>query len=72
MMVEECNADFKCDPNSTTTAQTSSFSIVPATLSNEFEEQREILNNIQLERNHWELTEALIQYQWANWGSRMD
>jgi hypothetical protein len=26
-----------------------------------------------LERKHWELTEALIQYQWANsWGSRMD
>ncbi|PLW38367.1 hypothetical protein PCASD_10547 [Puccinia coronata f. sp. avenae] len=72
MMVEECSADSECDPDSTTTAQTSSFSIVPATLSNQFEERREILNSIQSERDHRELTEALIQYQWANWGfSRM-
>jgi hypothetical protein len=69
MMVEECSADSECDPDSTTTAQTSSFSIVPATLSNQFEERREILNSIQSERDHRELTEALIQYQWANWGS---
>ncbi|PLW52715.1 hypothetical protein PCANC_15994 [Puccinia coronata f. sp. avenae] len=69
MMVEECSADSECNPDSTTTAQTSSFSIVPATLSNQFEERRKILNSIQSERDHWELTEALIQYQWANWGS---
>jgi hypothetical protein len=68
MMVEECTANFECNPNSTTNAQTSLFSIVPATLSNKFEEQHKILNNIQLERNHWELTEAVIQYQWVNWG----
>jgi hypothetical protein len=72
MMVEECTADFKCNPNSTTTAQTRLFSIVPATLSNKFEEKHKILNHIPSERNQWELTEALIQYQWANWGSRMD
>jgi hypothetical protein len=72
MMVEECTADFEFNPDSTTTAQTSFFSIVPATLSNKFEERHVILNNIHSERNHQELTEALIQYQWANWGSRMD
>jgi hypothetical protein len=72
MMVEERTADFECDPDLTATAQTSSFSIVPATLSNQFEERRKILNNLQSERTHQELTAALIKYQWANWGSKID
>ena len=68
MMVEEGVSEVISDPTPSELHPTTSFLIIPATLTNQFEGQREILNNIQSERIHRELTAALVAYQWARWG----
>jgi hypothetical protein len=67
MMVEEGVSDFVRDP--VPKQDTSSFSILPPTLSNDFTLRQEIANNISSERVHRELTTALIHYQWAMQGT---
>ncbi|KAH9465918.1 hypothetical protein Pst134EA_033456 [Puccinia striiformis f. sp. tritici] len=66
MMVEEGVSDFVRDSPSTQALP--SFSIIPATLTNTFDDRRRVANQIRSERVHRELTVALIKYQWEQKG----
>ena len=69
MMVEEGVSESLSNTEPTSTSQSTSYSIIPANFSNRFEDRREITHKIQSEQTHRDLTKALIEFQWARWGS---